>query len=146
MSFLSAIRANRAAKLALVATVSLGLLPCVLLAKKYTLQNATIVPGAQGQVNTGKDKNGNTKFTVEVKHLAKPAELTPPKNTYVIWIQQSGGSPESQGMLKVNDKLEGKFESSTPNKVFDLWITAEADGTVKAPGGPEVLRANGVTR
>lgn len=146
MSFLNAVHGSRLAKFALVATVSLALLPSVLLAKKYSLQNATIVPGAAGEVKTGKDKNGNTKFTVEVKHLAKPAELTPAKGMYVIWIQQSGGSPESQGMLKVNDKLEGKFESSTPNKVFNLWITAEDDGTVKAPAGPEVLRANGVTR
>jgi len=146
MNLVPARRRRRVAKIALVTIVSLGLLPCVLLAKKYTLQNATIVPGATGQVKTGKDKNGNTKFSVEVKHLAKPSELTPPKSTYVIWIKQSGGAPESQGMLKVNDNLEGKFESSTPNKVFDLWITAEGDPTAKAPDGPEVLRANGVTR
>ncbi len=100
--------------------MTLGLLPCVLLAKKYTLQNAKIVPGATGEVKTGKDKNGNTKFSVEVKHLAKPAELTPPGTTYVIWIQQSGGPRRVQGMLKVGDNLEGKFESSTPDKVFNL--------------------------
>ena len=104
------------------------------------------VPAAAGEVKTGKDKNGNTKFTVEVKHLAKPSDLTPPKTTYIIWIEQKGGSPESQGMLKVNDNLEGKFESSTPDKVFNLWITAEGDPTTKTPTGQEVLRADDVTR
>jgi len=146
MNFSTAFRGRRLARTALITTVALGLMPGLLLAKNYKLQNATIVPGAQGEVKTGKDRNGNTKFTVEVKHLAKPSELTPPKTTYIVWIQQKGGEPESQGMLKVNDNLEGKFESSTPNKEFDLWITAEGDPTAKAPSGPEVLRATNVTR
>ena len=38
-------------------------------------------------------------------------------------------------MLKVGDNLEGKFESSTPVKVFNLWITSEGDPSVKAPSG-----------
>jgi non-ribosomal peptide synthetase component E (peptide arylation enzyme) len=106
-----------------VATISLicmGLLPYVVLAKKFKLQSSSIVPGASGEVKTSKDKNGNTTFSVEVKHLVAPTGLTPPKSTYVVWIQQKGASPESQGVLKVNNNLQGKFESSTPNKVFDL--------------------------
>lgn len=134
----------RMPKVAVLVVICLGLLPYVLLAKAFKLQSSSIVPGASGQVKTGKDKNGNTKFTVEVKHLVDPSGLTPPRSTYIVWIQQTGSSPESQGVLKVNKNLEGKFESSTPNKAFDLWITAEGDATVKSPSGPEVLRANGI--
>lgn len=129
---------------AVLVVICVSLLPCLLVAKTFKLQSTSITPGATGEVKTGKDKNGNTKFTVEVKHLADPSGLTPPRSTYVVWIQQTGASPESQGVLKVNKNLEGKFESSTPNKAFDLWITAENDATVKSPSGPEVLRANGV--
>ena len=122
----------------------LVLLPCVLLAKTFKLQSTSIVPGASGEVKSAKDKNGNTKFSVQVKHLANPSALTPPKATYIVWIQQPGAAPESQGVLKVNKNLEGKFETSTADKRFDLWITAESDASLKAPSGPEVLRANNI--
>jgi hypothetical protein len=138
------IRSNRVIKISLAVTLLIGMLPCLLLAKSFKLQQSTLVPGATGEVKTGKDKNGNTKFSVQVKHLANPSALTPPKTTYIIWIQLAGAAPESQGVLKVSKDLEGKFETSTPNKQFDLWITAENDSTVKSPSGPEVLRANGV--
>ena len=137
-------RSGQVAQIGLVVTLVLGLLPCVLLAKTFKLQSTSIVPGASGEVKSAKDKNGNTKFSVQVKHLANPSALTPPKSTYVIWIQQPGAAPESQGVLKVNKNLEGKFETSTADKRFDLWITAESDASLKAPSGPEVLRANNV--
>jgi len=137
-------RSGRVAEIGLVVILFMGTLPCVLLAKTFKLQSTPIVPGASGEVKTAKDKNGNTKFSVQVKHLADPSLLTPPKSTYMVWIQQPGASPESQGVLKVSKNLEGKFETSTPDKRFDLWITAESDATVKSPSGPEVLRTNGV--
>jgi hypothetical protein len=145
MNLLPDSRGSRVAGVAVVAIILMGLLPCVLVAKTYKLQSASIVPGATGAVKTGKDKNGNTWFSVEVKHLAHPTDLTPPKTTYIIWIQQRDASPENQGMLKVNKNLEGKFMSTTPKKRFDLWITAETDPAAKSPSGPEVLRANGIT-
>jgi hypothetical protein len=135
---------SRMPRVAVLVVICASLLPCVLLAKSFKLQAASIVPGATGEVKTGKDKNGNTKFTVEVKHLAEPNSLTPPRSTYIVWIQRTGASPESQGVLKVSRNLDGKFESSTQDKAFDLWITAESDPTTKSPSGPEVLRANGV--
>jgi len=145
MNLLTHLQGRRVASVAVMVTLSMGVLSSVLFAKTFKLQNASIVPGATGEVNVGKDKNGNTKFSVEVKHLADPTGLTPPKSVYMVWIQVKGGTPESQGMLKVNKNLEGKFESSTPSKYFDLWITAESDAATKSPGGPEVLRASGVS-
>ncbi|MGB2634124.1 MAG: hypothetical protein WAM58_09320 [Candidatus Acidiferrum sp.] len=145
MNSLTHFHRRRVARVAVVAIISMGLLPCALLTKTFKLQKTSIVPGATGEVKTGKDKNGNTKFSVEVKHLANPTELLPPKSGYVVWIQQKDGSPETQGILKVNENLQGKFESNTPNKRFDLWITAEDDPTTKSPSGPEVLRASGIT-
>ena len=137
-------RSGRASKIGLVVILLVGTLPYVLLAKTVKLQSTSVVPGAAGEVKTTKDKNGNTKFSVQVKHLANPSSLTPPKSIYVVWIQQPGAAPESQGVLKVNKNLEGKFETSTADKRFDLWITAENDATIKSPSGPEVLRANGL--
>ena len=87
-------------------------------------------------------KNGNTEVKIKVRHLAKPEGLTPAKSVYVIWIQQTGGTAERAGLLKVNSKLEGSFETTTPFKGFDVVITAEDDPNVKSPSGPEVLRGS----
>jgi hypothetical protein len=111
-------------------------------AKKYPLTPATIVPGAAGELDIGTDKNGNTELKIKVRHLAKPEALTPAKTVYLVWIQQTGGTVESAGLLKVNSKLEGSFETTTPYKSFDVSITAEDDPTIKSPSGPEVLRGS----
>ena len=111
-------------------------------AKKYPLTPATIVPGAGGDLNTGTDKNGNTEIKIKVRHLSKPEGLSPEEQVYMVWLQQTGGSPENARLLKVNTKLEGTFETTTPYKGFDVIITAEDDPTVKTPSGPEVLRAS----
>jgi hypothetical protein len=103
---------------------------------------ATIVPGASGDVEVGKDKNGNTKLKMSVQHLAKPESLTPPKTIYIVWLQERNGSPESQGQLKVDKNLKASFETVTPSRNFDLFVTAEQDATAKTPAGPEVLRTS----
>jgi hypothetical protein len=57
-------------------------------AKKFPMTAATIVPGASGDVEVGKDKNGNTKLKMSVQHLAKPESLTPPKTIYIVSLQE----------------------------------------------------------
>jgi hypothetical protein len=109
-------------------------------AKKFPLTADASVPAARGQVDVGKDKNGNTE--VEVKYLAPPENLTPPKSSYIVWFQERGGEPTVQGQLRMNKKLNGSFKTTTPLKTFDVFITAESEGTPKTPTGPQVLRAS----
>lgn len=110
-------------------------------ATKYKLTSTSVAPAARGQAEVNLDKkNGNTKVTIKVEHLAPPENLSPPKSGYLIWYQESGSNPESQGRLQIDKNLEGSFKNTTVYKNFDLWITAEGDPAVKAPEGPEVLR------
>ena len=109
--------------------------------KKFPLTAATTVPAARGDVEIGHDRNKNTEIKMKVEHLAKPENLTPPKSSYVVWLQEKGSDAENQGQLRLNKKLEGNFRSVTPRKSFDIFITAEQDAAVKAPSGPEVMRA-----
>lgn len=109
-------------------------------AKKYPLTAASIVPAAKGSVEIGKDRNGNTEVKLKVEHLANPTSLTPSQANYIVWLQDKGSGPENQGELKVNGKLVGTFQTVTPRKNFDVFVTGENDGTVKSPSGPEVLR------
>src|SRR3954469_9316651 len=97
------------------------------LAKKYPLTAASTVPAARGEVDVGRDKNGNTRVKVDVEHLASPENLSPPKTAFIVWIQERGGEPLNQGQLKVDKKLKATFETVTPVKNFDLFVTAESD-------------------
>lgn len=93
-------------------------------------------PAAVGKAHLNKEKNGNLKLKVEVYHLAKPSALTPAKQTYVVWTQARGKDPQNQGVLKVNDKLEGNFEDTVSNQDFEVFITAEDSPTVQVPSEP----------
>ena len=121
--------------------LTLALLAAVALAKKYPLTAASAVPGARGNVDISKDNNGNTKLKMKVQHLANAENLTPPAAGYVIWMQARGGSAENQGQLKVDKNLEASFETVTPLKSFDVFVTAEQDLKATSPGGMEVLKA-----
>jgi hypothetical protein len=121
--------------------LTLALLATVALAKKYPLTAASTVPGARGDVEISKDNNGNTKLKMKVQHLANAENLTPPSAGYVIWLRARGGDAENQGQLKVDKNLEASFETVTPLKSFDLFVTAEQDLKAKNPSGMEVLKA-----
>jgi len=108
--------------------------------KKVPLQNTATVPAAEGRAILDQDKNGNLEIKIEVRHLAKPEQLTPAKQVYVVWIQPSGEQPHNAGALKVNDDLKGEFRARTPYKNLEVFVTAEDSATATTPAGPEVLR------
>ncbi|MGA2324894.1 MAG: hypothetical protein ABSH05_01270 [Bryobacteraceae bacterium] len=110
-------------------------------AKKYPMTAASIVPGARANVEISKDKNGNTRMKMTVQHLANLENLTPRAAAYVVWLQERGGNSENQGQLKLDKNLKATFETVTPLKSFDVFVTAEQDARTKDPSGPEVLKA-----
>lgn len=119
-------------RLALLAGAVLAL-PSVGWAKTYHMTSMTTVPGAAGEVNVAKEKNGNIQVDVNVTNLAKPGMLTPAANTYVVWLEQEGSQPQSQGQLKIGDDLNGELKSTTTVNNFRVIITAETDSQTKFP-------------
>jgi hypothetical protein len=109
-------------------------------AKKYHMTSTSIVPAAAGEINVDKEKDGNIQVHVEVEHLAKPGKLTPPANTYVVWLQEADSQPHSLGQLKVGDDLKGELKASTPFNNFKVFITAETDSQTRIPSDQVVLR------
>ena len=112
-----------------------------LAAKKYPMTAASAVPGARAEIEIGKDKNGNTKLKMTVQHLANLENLTPRASAYVVWLRERGGDAQNQGQLKVDKNLQATFETVTPFKSFEVFVTAEQDGRGTGPNGPEVLKA-----
>ena len=99
------------------------------------------VPAASGRIHFEHDKNGNLKFHIDTRHLARPTALTPGKSVYVVWIQPPGKDPINAGVLTVNDQLVGSFRGTTPYPGFDVFVTAEDSANVDHPSGPHVLHA-----
>lgn len=107
---------------------------------RYHLVPAPSVPAASGSVQIRTDKNGNDVIDLKVKHLAEPSALTPPRSTYVVWIQPPGKAAINQGELRVDNNLNGEFKTATPYKRFQLFVTAENQAKVTAPTGQPLLR------
>jgi hypothetical protein len=98
-------------------------------------------PAAHGTVNVQTGRNGNTKLKIDVKDLAEPGALTPPRNVYVVWVQPPDKTPRNEGALVVNKNLDGQLQTRTPFANFRVFITAETDAQVQKPQGPHVLSA-----
>ena len=127
-------------RLALLAGAALAV-ASVASAKTYHMTSMTTVPGAAGEVNVAKEKNGNIQIDVSVIHLAKPGMLTPSATSYVVWFEEEGSQPQSQGQLKIGDDLKGELKSTTTLNNFRVIITAETDSQTKSPSDQVVLRA-----
>ena len=96
--------------------VILAALTCGIgLGKKFPLVADSSVPAAQGEVDLGKDNNGNTEVKLKAKHLAKPDSLTPPASA-CMWsgFRKRGGTATNAGALEVNKKLEAEFKTRDP--------------------------------
>ena len=124
------------------ALAGLTVFTMVMSAKKFPLTAAASVPAARGEVDVGRDKNGNTRVELKVEHLAAPENLTPPQAAYVVWFQERGSEPLNQGLLKPGGDLKATFRSVTALKSFDVLVTAESDPNTKSPSGSEVMRAS----
>lgn len=110
--------------------------------KTYSLTAGQGTPAASGKVEVGKDKNGNTELALKVEHLAQAGVLTPPATSYIIWFQEPGGQPMSQGQLDVGKNLKGEYKTVTRLRKFNIFITAENDPLVNMPKGQVVLRGS----
>ncbi len=108
--------------------------------KNYPLTASTAVPAARGKVQIRKDSNGNTTVKMAAEHLAEPGKLSPPGSDYVVWFQEKGVEPQTQGRLRIDKNLKGSFETTTPLKNFDIFVTAESNAGAKQPTGTEVFR------
>ena len=111
-------------------------------AREDRLVNTGAAPAAEGKVITDNDRNGNTGVEVQVKHMATPQSLTPPRQAYLVWVQPRGKDPELLGALRVNENLEGSLRAATPYKDFEILITAEDSVKPESPSAAVILKGS----
>jgi hypothetical protein len=107
--------------------------------KKVNFASSTLVPSAEGSVKVKQDKNKNYQISVDVKHLAHPNRLSPPKEHYVVWIQTQGNQMENMGQLRISKSLNGSLTAVTSFEPIRVVITAEDQANTRVPSEYEVL-------
>ena len=97
-------------------------------------------PAALGEAKIRADRNNNTRVELDVRHLAPPQNLTPPKSAYVVWFESPEGKTLNMGQLIVGSDRRARFDAVTPLKVLRVLITAEDRVLAESPSNQVVLR------
>ncbi|GAB4034877.1 hypothetical protein [Spirosoma gilvum] len=107
---------------------------------QLVFSDSSIVPSASGKVGVRKDKNKNYVVNVNVRNLAEPKKLSPPMNTYVVWME-SGSDPVNKlgQLLPAGRALEARLKATSTAKPDNIYITAEDNAEVMSPSGQTIL-------
>jgi hypothetical protein len=105
---------------------------------------SSVVPAARGYVMVTKDKYNNYIIKINVSNLAEAGRLTPPKNTYVVWMVTDKDSAKNIGQIRtttslLSKKLKASFETKSSFKPLRIFITAEYDPNLQYPNSKVVL-------
>lgn len=107
--------------------------------RKITFLSSSVVPAATGYVKVKRDGNKNYVIQVSATNLAEVSMLTPPKQTYVVWMLTDREVTKNIGQIISSSKLNASFETVSSFKPIKIFITAENDPSSLYPGGPVIL-------
>jgi hypothetical protein len=93
---------------------------------------SSVVPAARGSVTVNKDKYNNYIMEIQITNLSEASRLTPPKNTYVVWMVTDENLTKNIGQIRtkisfLSKKLKADFETKSAFKPVRIFITAEYD-------------------
>lgn len=113
--------------------------------QKMTFATSQVAPAATGSVKIKKTSNGNYQVDVKTTHLARPENLTPPRNVYVVWMRTEDNAVRNIGKIKsssgfLSKTLKGELTATATSKPTSFFITAENDGNIQYPGSEVVLQ------
>ncbi len=99
------------------------------------------LPAASGTMGVSHDTSGTTYVSLQVKHMAPADALHPAKAAYVVWLQPPGQPAQNHGVLRVNEKEEATYSTTTRNRNFAIFVTAEDNANAAQPAGARLLSA-----
>lgn len=116
-------------------------------AVKSPFLNSSIVPAAEGHVKMKTDRNKNFVIQIEIFNLALPNRLDPPKNTYVVWMDDGNNNIKNMGQIKssapfMSKALKASFKNISSFRPVKIFITAEYEANVQIPSSETVLTTN----
>ncbi len=106
------------------------------------MSSSDSVPASEGTIRVSEGNNGNAKVMVHVKHLATPSRVVSDATVYVVWIQPPNALKKNVGVLIVDSNLEGRLDTVTPFRRFQVTVTPESSGQAEQPMHEPVLTFN----
>ena len=101
---------------------------------------STAAPGAEGQVLTKIDYNGNSWVELRLSHLPLPGTLTPPRKTYVVWAESEFGRQILLGKLALARNRSAEWDGTVPFEKFRMVVTAEDIAWPERPREPYAVQ------
>jgi hypothetical protein len=113
-------------------------------ARKIRFTNSSVVPAAEGSIKLKKDNNNNYTIDLNIVNLAAPERLSPPKQTYIVWMETEKSGTKNIGQLTsssgfFSSALKSSLKTVTVFKPVRIYITAEDNAIVQYPTGQVVL-------
>jgi len=113
-------------------------------AKKMVFSTSTIAPAASGYAKIHKDKNGNYSIDVSLRNLAPSNKLTPPRETYIVWVETESNGVKNIGQINTESglfskQLKASLKANIPFKPIYIFITAEDSQNTQYPGNMVIL-------
>jgi hypothetical protein len=105
---------------------------------KLPVSNET--PAAVITVKHKKDKNENHTLTITAENLASAQRLSPPRETYVVWVETAKNGLKNVGQLNPENGKKTTLETVSSFEPVEIIITAEDRGSVSLPTGTEITR------
>lgn len=109
-------------------------------ASKKVFPISNVTPGAKISIKIEKDNNGNNEINLTSKYLTSPDRLTPPRVSYIVWMQTEENGLLNLGQLVTDASEKGSFKTVTVFDIKEIFITAEDDAAIKYPSGQEISR------
>ena len=103
---------------------------------------SSVTPGAVITADVKKNKSNNFTVAVNAKNLASAERLSPPKKTYVVWIETNDKGLVNIGQLQGKNDRSSSLETLSSFEPLGIVITAEDEGSVSYPSGIEITRAS----
>jgi hypothetical protein len=101
---------------------------------------SSVTPAANIVVYRHHDSNGNNTLTIKARNLAATDRLSPPKQTYVVWVVLDNSFAKNIGQLKIKNAKEAELKTLTAFDYTEIFITAEEQADAQYPGEMEISR------
>lgn len=98
------------------------------------------VPSADITLSTKILESGNHEIIIKANNLASADRLSPARKLYIVWGVTAYEGIRNLGMMSNENTESVHFETLTPFKLTEIFITAEDNGNIAEPFGEEITR------
>ena len=107
----------------------------------YEVGGTSQAAGTDAVITADEIDGGNVEVTVDILHLPPPGRMGRGLTTYVVWFTAPEAPAQKAGVLDYDaDDRRGRLRATTPERRFELRVTAERNRNVRSPSETVAVR------